>query len=509
MNEIQCKQINVTKYNLEIVTKCETQIDKSCNVTYIDVPTQECKPRRRNRWVQLQVSRGRDNVWCRCETLYKSVEDTEYREECAVDVQHLCEHHVEVEVPYDEETPYEEEVPYHKEQPAPIIGPQLPPDYAPPSDYSQSEYTPPSEYTPEYTSEYTLPQDYTPASDYSPPTAPVSLHGSYLPPSLYRAAVGDMAALKPADGDTTPTQMDDLQRQQQLTQEAPGHIHLAPPAPPPLPRQPVFLAAPPPAEVTARPPMMPYQYDPTPGPHLGTVSSIAPPLAYTLLHHLGKNTTARRARRSAMFRHGGGETAGAAPSEAQLRRIVRGILSSVLGHNQALGRVQATIRDSRSVAPVSFNLNMPQTNHLGGALVPDHSHLPPPHHPLPPPHPPPHPHPIPHHHHHAKEPVITTHELPAPEGCRSIATKECVKIPIIVPRKVTSCQAATAAAVPPSPCLDPVRGVRGRARRGVRQRAEEGAGAPVHARGLRGLQRSGEEGALPGAAGGLCRGHLR
>ena len=52
VNEIQCKQINVTKYNLEIVTRCETQIDKSCNVTYIDVPTQECKPRRRNRWVQ-------------------------------------------------------------------------------------------------------------------------------------------------------------------------------------------------------------------------------------------------------------------------------------------------------------------------------------------------------------------------------------------------------------------------------------------------------------------------
>ena len=31
---------------------------------------------------------------------------------------------------------------------------------------------------------------------------------------------------------------------------------------------------------------------------------------------------------------------------------------------------------------------------------------------------------------------MTTHELPAPEGCRSFATKECYKIPIIVPRKV-------------------------------------------------------------------------
>ena len=34
------------------------------------------------------------------------------------------------------------------------------------------------------------------------------------------------------------------------------------------------------------------------------------------------------------------------------------------------------------------------------------------------------------------EPVVTTHELPAPEGCRSLAVKECYKIPIIVPRKV-------------------------------------------------------------------------
>ena len=31
---------------------------------------------------------------------------------------------------------------------------------------------------------------------------------------------------------------------------------------------------------------------------------------------------------------------------------------------------------------------------------------------------------------------MTTHELPAPEGCRSFATQECYKIPIIVPRKV-------------------------------------------------------------------------
>ena len=43
---------------------------------------------------------------CRCETLYKQVEDTEYREECAVDVQHVCEHHVPVPVPVEVKLEY-------------------------------------------------------------------------------------------------------------------------------------------------------------------------------------------------------------------------------------------------------------------------------------------------------------------------------------------------------------------------------------------------------------------
>ena len=49
VNEIKCTPINVTKYDLQIVTRCETQIDKKCNITYIDVPAQDCKPRPRNR----------------------------------------------------------------------------------------------------------------------------------------------------------------------------------------------------------------------------------------------------------------------------------------------------------------------------------------------------------------------------------------------------------------------------------------------------------------------------
>ena len=108
--------------------------------------------------------------------------------------------------------------------------------------------------------------------------------------------------------------------------------------------------------------------------------------------------------------------------ERLIRGLVRQILDKVLANNQELNKVKATIRDSRSINPVSFDLNVPHSNHLGGQLVDKH---PPPSHPPPPPEAP-----------YSKEPIITTHELPAPEGCRSFATKECHKIPIVVPRKV-------------------------------------------------------------------------
>ena len=50
MNEIRCEAINVTKFNIEIVTRCETMVDKNCNVTFIDVPTQKCSPTERQRF---------------------------------------------------------------------------------------------------------------------------------------------------------------------------------------------------------------------------------------------------------------------------------------------------------------------------------------------------------------------------------------------------------------------------------------------------------------------------
>ena len=71
IQEIQCETINVTKHRQEIVTRCQTLVDQQCNVTYVDVPSQQCQERSRNR----------------CETVFRLVE---YREECKVDVQHIC-----------------------------------------------------------------------------------------------------------------------------------------------------------------------------------------------------------------------------------------------------------------------------------------------------------------------------------------------------------------------------------------------------------------------------------
>ena len=44
--EVECRPIMVKKIRTEIVEKCETLLDrKTCNVTYIGVPKQQCSPR--------------------------------------------------------------------------------------------------------------------------------------------------------------------------------------------------------------------------------------------------------------------------------------------------------------------------------------------------------------------------------------------------------------------------------------------------------------------------------
>ena len=46
VTEVECRPIMVKKIRTEIIEKCETLLDrKTCNVTYIGVPKQQCSPR--------------------------------------------------------------------------------------------------------------------------------------------------------------------------------------------------------------------------------------------------------------------------------------------------------------------------------------------------------------------------------------------------------------------------------------------------------------------------------
>jgi hypothetical protein len=49
VSTIECKKVNVTEFRTEIKPRCKTLFDQKCNVTYNDVPTQKCSPRKRNR----------------------------------------------------------------------------------------------------------------------------------------------------------------------------------------------------------------------------------------------------------------------------------------------------------------------------------------------------------------------------------------------------------------------------------------------------------------------------
>ena len=47
--EIECEDVNVTKYRTEIGDKCETIIDKRCDLRMTEVPEQKCNERMRNK----------------------------------------------------------------------------------------------------------------------------------------------------------------------------------------------------------------------------------------------------------------------------------------------------------------------------------------------------------------------------------------------------------------------------------------------------------------------------
>ena len=43
--EVECRPIKVKKIRTEIIEKCETLLDKTCNVSYTGVPKQQCSPK--------------------------------------------------------------------------------------------------------------------------------------------------------------------------------------------------------------------------------------------------------------------------------------------------------------------------------------------------------------------------------------------------------------------------------------------------------------------------------
>ena len=96
VTEDECRPINVTRYRTEIVNRCKTHLDKSCNVTHIDVPHEVCLP------TQQQI----------CQTEFKLVKKKTYKEECYTKIQNVCEEHIAV--PYEVPVPIPTSTPmYH------------------------------------------------------------------------------------------------------------------------------------------------------------------------------------------------------------------------------------------------------------------------------------------------------------------------------------------------------------------------------------------------------------
>lgn len=165
-----------------------------------------------------------------------------------------------------------------------------------------------------------------------------------------------------------------------------------------------------------------YAYDPTPGnqfhvsPTPSSVAQQVPSSNIVLGERLG-----RRKRSTDIIRD---RVVEKLTSDGILNGIVNEVVTNLLDENQKLGEVKATIKPSRSVDPINYHFNIPKDkdpyehghphfDHVHDFQHPEHTHD-----------------------KHFYPSTVSTHELPAPAGCRSLATKECERIPVFVPRKV-------------------------------------------------------------------------
>ena len=190
--EIECNPVTVTRYRTKIVNRCKTLVDKSCNVTYTDVPKEECTPTQEQK----------------CHTDYKLVEETLYEEECHTRVQNVCEEHIKipVEIPYPVKVPYPTPHPPKYITPAPLAYPPKPPTPTPHPYIHHPSPTPIVHPTP------------TPLPSYAPTPSPFLLpitqhpHGLLLNRPSYQTtfppSVKRQATKKPVYAyDPTPTPM--------------------------------------------------------------------------------------------------------------------------------------------------------------------------------------------------------------------------------------------------------------------------------------------------------------
>ena len=152
-----------------------------------------------------------------------------------------------------------------------------------------------------------------------------------------------------------------------------------------------------------RPTPPPYAYDPTPG----SKYLISPtPQSFNRQVAQPSFKPNSRGKRNSEFMSDNLEKPNI--SDDVLKEMVKQVMQTMIANNQQLGEVNATIKHDRSNNAVDYQLKLP-------TALPYHGH---------------------HEHQPEHPPTITSQELPAPPGCRSLATKECVAIPVSVPRKV-------------------------------------------------------------------------
>lgn len=115
VTEVDCKPITVKKIRTEIRPKCETMLNKTCDVIYNSEPKQQCKP----------------TTSKRCEIDFNIITEQHYREDCSVDVQHICEEHLQLPLPYHHQPSYHPPPP-PPQPPALSDGYGIPPPPPPP-----------------------------------------------------------------------------------------------------------------------------------------------------------------------------------------------------------------------------------------------------------------------------------------------------------------------------------------------------------------------------------------